>query len=514
MRRWLRDLPIRRKLVGIIMLTSGVALVMASAALLVLDALRYRDDLLEDLETLAAVVGDNSAAALMFTDLSAARETVAALDVKAQLESAALYDRKGEIFAEYQRSNRTHPAPRSPGFLYRDRRLGPLEVLRPVVFRGERVGTIYVRATLHELYDHLLTRALTVGLILLAAWLLTFLLSSWLQRLIADPLLRLAGTARRVSTGQDYSVRAPAHGADEIGLLVTAFNDMLSQIQRRDAELLAAKQTLEARVAERTAQLQQELATRQHAEQELAERNRELEHSNRELDDFAYIASHDLKEPLRGIHNYAKFLIEDYGDRFGEDARHKLDTLARLSRRMEALIDSLLHYSRLGRSEPTEVVTDVHTLVQDVLDRLSINLEERGVEIRIPSRLPVIRADPVRLGEVFANLIANSMKYNDKPQRWIEIGTGDASEPARTSGPTCAEWLFYVRDNGIGIADRHLDSVFRIFKRLHARDQFGGGTGAGLTIVRKIIERQHGRIWIESEPGEGTTVFFTVPKGA
>jgi signal transduction histidine kinase len=509
---WLRDLPIRRKLVAVIVLTSGVALIVASAALLLLDALRYQDDLLEDLETLAAVVGDNSAAALMFDDVGAARENVAAVAVKSTIEVTALYGRTGAVFAEYRRAPNSPRPPEKPGFMYRDRAFGPIEVLRDVVFRGEPVGTIYVRGTLNELYDHLLTRALTVGLILLAAWLLTLLLSSWLQHLIADPLLQLAGTARRVSSNQDYSLRATPHGRDEIGLLVLAFNDMLSQIQRRDQELIAAKEFLEERVTERTAQLQQELDTRQRAERALEERNSELEQTNRELDDFAYIASHDLKEPLRGIHNYARFLIEDYGDRFGEDARHKLDTLARLSRRMETLIDSLLHYSRLGRTDPAAETVAVQELVQDVLDRLSINLQEQKVEVRIPRQLPVIRSDRVRMGEVFFNLVTNAMKYNDKPERWIEIGTADAA--GADGGGRPDEWVFYVRDNGIGIPERHLASVFRIFKRLHARDQFGGGTGAGLTIVRKIIERQQGRIWIESQSGEGTTVFFTVPKEA
>jgi len=131
--------------------------------------------------------------------------------------------------------------------------------------------------------------------------------------------------------------------------------------------------------------------------------------------------------------------------------------------------------------------------------------------VRILRRLPVIQSDRVRLGEVFANLITNAIKYNDKPQRWIEIGLVDT--PRTAGGDASAEHTFYVRDNGIGIPERHLDTVFRIFKRLHGRDEFGGGTGAGLTIVRKIVERHHGRVWIESAPGEGTTVFFTLQKG-
>ena len=508
--QWLRDLPIRRKLTTVITAASAVALILASGMLLVWDVVRSRADLRDDLQTLTTIIADNSTAALLFADPTAAAETLGALAAKPQITAAAIYHENGELFAAYRPHGGTAlPRARPPDGL---RELdGGIEIVRPVVLDGNRIGTIYVRTSLAALYQRLRTRILTVGLVLLVSWLLTFLLSSWLQRLVADPLLRLADTARAVSARQDYSLRATPHGKDEIGVLVTAFNEMLSQIERRDAELLSAKDTLEHRVAERTAQLSQELTERQRAERELEFRNEELEQTNRELDDFAYIASHDLKEPLRGIHNYARFLVEDYAGRFDADGRAKLETLTRLSRRMETLIDSLLHYSRLGRTDLTLDEVDVQAVVEDVIERLDISLREQQIEVRIPRRLPVIRSDRVRLGEVFANLITNAIKYNDKPQRWIEIGVADP--PQSGASDASPEHTFYVRDNGIGIPQRHLDTVFRIFKRLHGRDEFGGGTGAGLTIVRKIVERHHGRVWIESAPGEGTTVFFTLQKG-
>jgi signal transduction histidine kinase len=508
--QWLRDLPIRRKLTTVIAATSAVALVLASGMLLAWDVVRFRADLRDDLETLTTIIADNTTASLEFNDPGAAAETLGALEAKPQITAAGIYRPNGELFAAYQPTGGAAP----PGGRLTDglRDLeGAVEIVRPIVLNGKRIGTIYVRSSLAELYQRLRTRILTVALVLVAAWLLTFFLSSWLQRLVADPLLRLADTARAVSAQQNYALRATPHGKDEIGVLVNAFNDMLSQIQRRDAALLAAKDTLEHRVAERTGQLSSELTERQRAERELEVRNEELEQTNRELDDFAYIASHDLKEPLRGIHNYSRFLIEDYADRFDEDGRAKLETLTRLSRRMETLIDSLLHYSRLGRTDLALDEVDVQEVVEDVVDRLGISLREQNIEVRIPRRLPVIQSDRVRLGEVFANLITNAIKYNDKPQRWIEIGLLDP--PAVASRDAPREHTFYVRDNGIGIPERHLDTVFRIFKRLHGRDEFGGGTGAGLTIVRKIVERHHGRVWIESTPGEGTTVFFTLGRG-
>jgi light-regulated signal transduction histidine kinase (bacteriophytochrome) len=182
-----------------------------------------------------------------------------------------------------------------------------------------------------------------------------------------------------------------------------------------------------------------------------------------------------------------------------------LETLMRLTKRMETLIDSLLQFSRLGRVDLAMDRVDLNQIVGEVLESLAITLQEEKVEIRVPRPLPKVRADRARVGEIFANLVVNAVKYNDKPQKWIEIGTSwNGSLPG--DGPP----VFYVRDNGIGIPEKHYDAVFRIFKRLHGREKFGGGTGAGLTIVKKIVERHHGRIWLESAPGEGTTFYFTL----
>ncbi|MDF5710979.1 MAG: ATP-binding protein [Nostoc sp. S4] len=238
---------------------------------------------------------------------------------------------------------------------------------------------------------------------------------------------------------------------------------------------------------------------------ELAQLNIELERSNNELDAFAYIASHDLKEPLRGIHNYSNFLIEDYGDILNEEGTQKLRTLIRLTQRMEDLIDSLLHFSRLGRVDLSMQQSDINSLVERNLDLLSARIEEMGVEIRIPRPLPTVYCDRVQVGEVFNNLIANAIKYNDKPQKWIEIGYIEPASPIPVT--------FYVRDNGIGIREKHFEAIFRIFKRLHGPNKYGGGTGAGLTITKKIVERHGGKIWVESTYGEGSTFYFTLRAG-
>jgi signal transduction histidine kinase len=486
----LQRAPIRQKLMLIAMVTTGGALLLAGAAIIYFNASRFEAEMEHDLTTLADIVAQNSSAPLTFQDQKAAIDTLAALAARPSIVAAAVYDQNGALFVRW------HPPGRSIGFPVRPgpdggRRVGnALVVFRQIDLRGERVGTLYLRTSLDELNDRVRMQALTVGAVFVVSGLVALLLSSRLQRLISGPILDLAATARAVSERRDYSIRAGKRSSDELGALVDAFNGMLGQIQRRDSELQLAKEVLEERVQERT--------------RELEISNEELHQSNKELDDFAYIASHDLKEPLRGIHNFSSFLLEDYGGKLDGEGRAKLETLMRLTRRMETLIDSLLQFSRLGRVDLAIGRVDLNEIVAEVLDSLAISIQEERAEVRVPRPLPAVRADRARVGEIFYNLVVNAMKYNDKSQKRIEIGWGQSG-----SGPP----VFHVRDNGVGIPEKHYDSVFRIFKRLHGRDKYGGGTGAGLTIARKIVERHHGRIWLESTVGEGTTFYFTLQEG-
>lgn len=235
--------------------------------------------------------------------------------------------------------------------------------------------------------------------------------------------------------------------------------------------------------------------------QQVAQMNQELQRRNNELDAFAYVASHDLKEPLRGINSYAYYLNENYQDKLDDDAQSRLQGLMRLTKRMDDLLDSLLHFSRVGRTEMQAEPVDLNEVVAEALEMINGRREETGGIIRVPHALPTIECDRVRVREVFTNLVSNSLKYNNKPERWVEIGY---EQPA--TGPL----QFYVRDNGIGIKARYHEQIFQMFKRLHSRDEYGGGTGAGLTITKKIVERHGGKIWVESSFGEGTTFYFTL----
>ena len=240
--------------------------------------------------------------------------------------------------------------------------------------------------------------------------------------------------------------------------------------------------------------------------EQLAALNTDLVRSNDELDAFAYVAGHDLKEPLRGIHKYAHFLLEEAraGRTLDEHGRDRLDAMLRLTVRMDSLLDALLHFSRVGRLSLERHPIALDDVVAEATDMLGARLLESGIEVRIPRPLPTISCDRIRVREIFANLISNAVKYNDKPQRWIEVGyldPVDGADPVST---------FYVRDNGIGIDAKHTERVFMMFKRLHTRDAYGGGSGAGLAIVKKLVEQHNGHSWFTSEAGVGTTFYFTL----
>ncbi len=244
----------------------------------------------------------------------------------------------------------------------------------------------------------------------------------------------------------------------------------------------------------------------------LADLNADLARSNEELDAFAYVASHDLKEPLRGIHKYAHQLFEDAAMAEAED-REKLERLMRLTIRMDSLLDSLLHFSRVGRASQSVEMVDLNEVLAEAVEMVGGRTTRAAFAPVVPRRLPVSRCDRVRIREVFVNLLSNALKYNDRPEKRVEvgfIGPGEAAVPPCRPEGSAGQTIYYVRDNGIGIHPRHFNQAFKMFKRLHGRDDYGGGAGAGLSIVKKLVEQHRGRIWIDSSPGHGTTFYFTL----
>jgi signal transduction histidine kinase len=224
---------------------------------------------------------------------------------------------------------------------------------------------------------------------------------------------------------------------------------------------------------------------------------RKLTAANGELVDFAHVAAHDLKAPLRGIGNVADVMSAEYGDKLDEHGRELLGTLLVRAGRMHSLIDSILRYSQFGRVAEEKETVDLNKLLQEVIAAIAA---PQNIAISVSNRLPTLVCDRTRMIQIFQNLLDNAVKYIDKPQGQIVID--------------CAEeggfWKFSVADNGRGIRQEHLKKIFQMFQTPSGGDQ--EGTGIGLAIVKKLVETSGGNVWVESQVGEASTFFFTLPQ--
>lgn len=242
---------------------------------------------------------------------------------------------------------------------------------------------------------------------------------------------------------------------------------------------------------------------RKRNEDRLAQQARELARSNEELERFAYVASHDLQEPLRMVASYVQLIQRRYGDKLDADAHEFIGYAVDGATQMRDLINGLLAYSRVGTKGKEFQPTDCNMLVSRSLTNLRISIEESGAEVTCDP-LPTVMADTLQLGQVFQNLISNAIKFRRDENPRVAISATQQAQP------TQPEWVFTVRDNGIGIEPDQTGRLFAIFQRLHTRSEYPG-TGIGLAMCKRILERHGGRIWIESQPGQGSTFFFTLP---
>ena len=288
--------------------------------------------------------------------------------------------------------------------------------------------------------------------------LLSMLGALYLTRHISTRINRMVRLAETIAQG-NYKIQLPDGGPDELGRLTEALNRMAGTIDTSFTELAR---------------------------------------KNKELDQFAYVVSHDLKAPLRGIENASRWIDEDMPQSLPNNIKQYLHLMRGRVHRMENLINGILDLARVGRVKHTEEQVDVRALVLDVIDLLS---PPTHISVHLPDRLPLVRTIRVELEQVFSNLISNAIKYNDKPKGNIWIRAQDLG----------AQYEFMVRDDGPGIEQEYHDKIFVIFQTLQERDTLES-TGVGLAIVKKIVERQGGTIRVESEPGKGSSFFFTWPK--
>jgi len=467
------------------MLVSGAALLLACTAFAGYELTDFRQTLVRGLSVQAQIVGANSASALLFNDPASARNTLSALKAAPSILSASIYTPSGTVFATYSRDGPGATLPLSPPLAGQPEAhrftSDELTLARAIEFEGKRIGTVGIRSDLREVNDRLLRYAGIVTVVLLVSLLAAFAFSSIFQKATARPIAQLAETARIVSREKKYSIRAPVtRNADEIAVLIEAFNEMLGQIQERDTALQAARDELELRVVRRTAQ---------------------LEAVNRELESFTYSVAHDLRAPLRHIQGFADALTEDFAGKLDPAALSNINRIVDSTRRMDQLINDLLGLAQLGRQELHFQAVRLNDLVQGIVAEMAQETQGRNVEWLVGD-LPVVECDPGLIKVVFYNLLSNAVKYTrPRDPAIIEIGETTVD----------GERVIFVRDNGVGFNMKYVHKLFGVFERLHRREDFEG-TGVGLATVQRIIHKHGGRIWAEAGIDRGATFFLTLSR--
>jgi PAS domain S-box-containing protein len=611
---WLRHSSYNRKVLVLIMIISGITLMMAGVAFVLSDTLLFRTYVQRDLKALAQIVANSTTAALITGDSDAARNALNALRARPYIAQACLYYRTGEFLARYARDDVQVQCP--DAILGDSQQIAgdDMRLFRDVTENGQTVGHLYFDYRIGEALGERrrVYLELAAGIVALAAAAALFLAVK-LRLFLSNPLLELAETAGRVSNTGNYGIRATKRSTDEVGVLVDSFNGMLAGIQRRDAELMAAHEELERRVAVRTAELQEserrfrllveevrdyaifmldpqgfvtswnagaqrikgyraeeaiglhlsqfypveekekhtaenllssaaaegrseaegwrlrkdgsrfwasvtitalhgpqghligyskitrDLTEQKRAEELLRQQAAELARSNAELQRFTSVASHDLQEPLRMVTTFMQLVSERCSGKLDAESNEFIGYAVDGALRMRQLVSDLLTYSHVSSNpEETEPV-DFEQVLREVLRDLDVMIRESEARIT-HDRMPIVLAVRSQIIQLFQNLLTNAIKFSKPNPPQIHV-----SAQARGT-----EWTFSVRDNGIGIRSEYFDRIFIMFKRLHDRTQFAG-TGIGLAICKRIVERHHGRIWVESTPGRGSTFFFTLP---
>jgi signal transduction histidine kinase len=470
------------------LLVSGIALLIAAVAFFSYDLVSFRNELIRNLEAEAEIVGANSVSALTFNDPASAATTLQSLQRSTDILAAVLTDSDGTQFATYgvPSQDETESHRLAAGEANHAWSSGThVVVAHRVVFQGKTVGTVTISANLTEIRPRARQYLLIACGILLICMAAAVAISYRSRRLIAEPVIALADTALRISRDRDYSVRATVDAdSTEIAVLVDAFNTMLAQIGERDAALSRARDELEVRVDERTA---------------------ELKAANRELEAFSYTVAHDLRGPLDAIHSIAFLLEQAYGSGNDPNIPAMLAQLTASTENMGSLIDDLLNFARASTAPLTPVPLDLTGIAQEIATQLQLSGPNRDVDFNIAAT-PQAQVDPGLIRIVLDNLLRNAWKYTSHHRKaCIEFG----ARQSFGEGPHRGKIVYFVRDDGAGFDPGLAEKLFQPFYRLHSQSDFPG-TGIGLATVQRILARQGGSIWAEAAPEKGATFYFTL----
>ncbi|MGQ0525701.1 MAG: sensor histidine kinase [Betaproteobacteria bacterium] len=493
---------IRHKFIMVVLAATTSALLVAGTAMVIYDLRAYQNSWVNDLNTQAEILGRSSAPALAFNDPKSAREYLDLLKARPEIAAAAIYNAKGRLFASYDRAGSAGAGiPPLPEFEGPRVSGNAIVFYKRIVENNEILGTVYLRGD-YRLLGRLTDYLGILGAVLALSLLVAFLMSTWLQKAVTQPILEITEIARQVMEKRDFSLRVRRTTEDEIGYLVDAINDMLGEVGRRQEALEASNTTLGREMAERARVEDQLRELNIELERRVDARTAQLEAANKELESFSYSVSHDLRAPVRAIIGFSRMLSEEHIQLLSAEAQRLLGIVQSEAHRMGALIDDLLAFSRMGRQAMQMYDVDMTQLARTTYEGLVAHQATNDVAFQLGA-LPRARGDRSLLGQVWANLLSNALKFSSKaPRPRIEVSA--------ISDET--EHVYFVRDNGVGFDPRYQSKLYGVFQRLHDAADFPG-TGVGLALVQRIITRHGGRVWADSKPNEGATFYFTLPKG-
>ena len=474
--KFFRNLPMRLKLMLLMMGTAMSAIVVMCALFSVRYVHESRQAMQQEMGMLAQVIGDRSTAALIFLDNKLAAENLAALSHKESIQLACIYDAQGNVFARYanmQEKGPDCPAAQNPSAAFDGHEF---HLNQNIMQASQRVGGIYLRAGLNEIESNIAHYGTYVALLMVLAGLFSYLLAMQLHHVISDPVARLVNVTQKVTKDSDYSQRAVKESDDEMGQLIDAFNAMLGQIAERDEALVRSRDVAEA--------------------------------ANRAKSEFLANMNHELRTPLNAIIGFSEIIKNEVMGPLGNTlyGGYVKDIYASGTHLLN-IINDILDYSKLeaGHDEVKLNEVDITRTIRKMLRLMAPRAGEGGIELHrvAPEAAVVIYADERKLKQVLLNLLTNSVKFT-KPGGHITVEIADDAVSDRIT--------IRVRDTGIGIAAEDIPKSLAPFGQVEsALNRHYEGTGLGLPLSKKFVEVMDGEFLLESEPGEGTVVTFTLP---